>query len=198
MLATETGLLFHGEGQGVFTARDSKTGELLWQYDSFGSFSSSVMSYMIEDTQYVATMVSGSLKYDRPGTLLVFKLDGKDRLARPPLRDHTIPTPPKIPLAETAIAKGNNLYHEHCALCHREIGQVSVVATAVPDLRKMSSGIHQQFTAIVLGGSKKNLGMPSFAGTLDDKAVAAIRAFVISEALKAKKQQDKKQENIRG
>jgi mono/diheme cytochrome c family protein len=62
----------------------------------------------------------------------------------------------------------------------------------------MSSGIHQQFTAIVLGGSKKNLGMPSFAGTLDDKAVAAIRAFVISEALKAKKQQDKKQENIRG
>ena len=193
VLATETGLLFHGEGQGIFSARDTSNGDLLWQYDAFGSFSSSLMSYMIEDTQYLATMISGSLKYDRPGTLLVFKLGGVDKLDTPPLRDYTIPEPPKMELNQSVIAKGNTLYHEHCALCHRGLGQLTIVATAVPDLRRMSAETHQQFTAIVLGGSKKNLGMPSFANALDSDSSEAIRAFVISKALEAKSQEEETQ-----
>ena len=198
VLATTTGLLFHGEGQGIFAARDTDTGDLLWQYDAFGSFSSSVMSYAIEGTQYVATMISGSLKYDRPGALLVFNLGGIDNLDTPPLRDYSIPEPPKTDLDETVIAKGNTLYHEHCALCHRGLGQLSIVATAVPDLRRMSIDTHEQFTAIVLGGSKKSLGMPSFANTLDNTSSEAIRAFVISKAREAKAQQDQQTQSTRG
>ena len=198
VLATTTGLLFHGEGQGIFTARDTENGDLLWQYDAFGSFSSSVMSYEVEGIQYVATMISGSLKYERPGTLLVFKLGGTDKLNTPPLRDFTIPEPPQVDLAEADIAKGNNLYHEHCALCHRGLGQLSIVATAIPDLRRMSADTHKQFTAIVLGGSKKNLGMPSFANTLDNTSSEAIRSFVISKAREAKAQQEQQNEPSRG
>ena len=198
VLATKSGLLFHGEGQGIFSARDSENGELLWQYDAFGSFSSSVMSYSIDGNQYIATMISGSLKYDRPGTLLVFKLGGTDELTVPPLRDFAIPEPPAIEINKETIAKGNSLYHEHCALCHRGLGQLSIVATAVPDLRRMSSDTHQQFTAIVLGGSKKSLGMPSFAGTLDYESSEAIRSFVIAKAREAKIEQEKQTTPARG
>ena len=198
VLATTSGLLFHGEGQGIFSARDTENGELIWQYDAFGSFSSSVMSYDIEGTQYVATMISGSLKYDRPGTLLVFALDRNEALAVPPLRDFSIPEPPPIKFDVKTIAKGNNLYHEHCALCHRGLGQLSIVATAVPDLRRMSEETHQQFAAIVLGGSKKDLGMPSFVDTLDNQSSEAIRTFVISKALEARAQQEKQTEPTRG
>jgi len=198
VLATKSGLLFHGEGQGIFSARDSENGGLLWQYDAYGSFSSSVMNYSIEGNQYIATMISGSLKYNRPGTLLVFKLGGTDELTVPPLRDFAIPEPPDIEINEETIAKGNSLYHEHCALCHRGLGQLSVVATAVPDLRRMSSETHQQFTAIVLGGSKKILGMPSFAGTLDYESTEAIRNFVISKAREAKNEQEKQAAPARG
>ena len=190
VLATKSGLLFHGEGKGIFSVRDSENGELLWQYDAFGSFSSSIMSYSIDDNQYIATMISGSLKYDRPGTLLVFKLGGTNELTMPPLRDFAIPEPPAIEINEEAIAKGNSLYHEHCALCHRGLGQLSIVATAVPDLRRMSSDTHQQFTAIVLGGSKKSFGMPSFAGTLDYESSEAIRSFVIAKAREAKNEEE--------
>ena len=156
------------------------------------------MSYSIDGNQYIATMISGSLKYDRPGTLLVFKLGGTDELTVPPLRDFAIPEPPAIEINKETIAKGNSLYHEHCALCHRGLGQLSIVATAVPDLRRMSSDTHQQFTAIVLGGSKKSLGMPSFAGTLDYESSEAIRSFVIEKAREAKIEQEKQTTPARG
>ena len=143
-------------------------------------------------------MTSGSLKYDRPGTLLVFKLGGTDKLTVPPLRDFAIPEPPAIEIDEETISKGNSLYHEHCALCHRGLGQLSIVATAVPDLRRMSSEAHQQFTAIVLGGSKKSLGMPGFARTLDYDSTEAIRQFVISKAREAQNEQEKQAAPTRG
>ena len=69
------------------------------------------------------------------------------------------------------------------------LGQLSIVATAVPDLRRMSSDTHMQFTAIVLGGSKKSFGMPSFAGTLDYESSEAIRSFVIAKAREAKNEE---------
>ena len=78
------------------------------------------------------------------------------------------------------------------------LGQLSIVATAVPDLRRMSSDTHKQFTAIVLGGSKESLGMPGFAGTLDYKSSEAIRSFVIAKAKDAKSEQEKQTSPTRG
>ena len=62
----------------------------------------------------------------------------------------------------------------------------------------MSSDTYQQFTAIVLGGSKKSLGMPSFAGTLDYESSEAIRSFVIAKAREAKNEQENKTTPVRG
>ena len=78
------------------------------------------------------------------------------------------------------------------------LGQLSIVATAVPDLRRMSSDTHMQFTAIVLGGSKESFGMPGFAGTLDYKSSEAIRSFIIAKAKDAKSEQEKQTSPTRG
>ena len=169
-------------------AYDKDTGEKLWEFDAYGSFSSSIISYMEGGTQYLATMVGGTTRYDRPGELLVFSLDGQATLAEPPARDYSIPEqPPLVADAET-IDRGNTLYHEHCALCHRGLGQSSIVATASPDLRRMSPEVHDDFMAIVQDGLLP-LGMPGYAEVFDEEATTAIHQFVISKALELKDEQ---------
>lgn len=96
---------------------------------------------------------------------------------------------------------GTALYHEHCSLCHRGLGVVSIVATAIvatatPDLRMMSAETRQAFSAIVLGGSKQDLGMPGFGDALNLDEVEAIRAFVASKAIEARRSQLEREQNV--
>ena len=184
VLATATGLLFHGGGRGDLNAYNADNGEKLWEFDAYGSFSSSIVSYMEGGTQYVATMVGGSTRYDQPGTLLVFSLDGEATLPEPLERDFTIPEQaPLVADAET-IERGNTLYHDHCALCHRGLGQTAIVAAVSPDLRRMSGEVHEDFMAIVQDGLLP-LGMPGYADLFDEEATSAIHQFVISKAMEA-------------
>ena len=189
VLATTGGLVFHGDGAGQLSAYDVDDGKRLWEFDGQGSFSSPIVAYVVDGEQHVATMVSGSLPHARRGTLLAFKLNGKVTLPAAPERTLSIPEPPAYEASEETLAQGNALYHQHCASCHRGLSVASVVATATPDLRMMTAETHAQFPAIVLGGSKRALGMPGFADTLDWPAAAAIRAFVAAEATKARAEQ---------
>ena len=185
VLATDGGLLFQGVGNGIFKAYNTDDGEELWQYDAHGSFSSAVMTYMVEGVQYVATMVSGGSLYDRPGTLLVFRLDGTAIEPTPPLRN--IDVPQQIAIADFEVTaevleKGNVLYHQNCAACHRGLGQASIVAAASPDLRYITTETQRLFDAIVLGGSKQALGMPAFGTDMNADSSNAIRAFISNKA----------------
>ncbi|NKC01499.1 MAG: PQQ-dependent dehydrogenase, methanol/ethanol family [Pseudomonadales bacterium] len=189
VLGTKGDLLFQGEGTGIFTARDTNDGKVLWTFDAFGSFSSSVMTYMVDGVQYVATMVSGNRTYDRPGELLVFSLDGQASWREPNKRDFTIPTQPPQNATAAQLDEGNKLYHELCAICHRSLGVPSIVASAAPDLRMMSTETQAAFEAIVLGGMKKPLGMPGFADALDRESTATIQAFVSTKAHEAREAQ---------
>ena len=182
VLATTTGVLFHCGGGGDFNAYNADNGEKLWEFDAYGSFSSSIITYMEGGTQYVATMVGGSTRYDRPGELLVFSLDGGATLAEPPARDYSIPELPPLTADQETIELGNTLYHEHCALCHRGLGQSSIVAATSPDLRRMSPEVHDDFMPIVQDGLLP-LGMPGYAELFDEEATTAIHQFVISKAM---------------
>ncbi len=184
VLATITGLLFHGGGRGDLAAYNADNGEKLWEFDAYGSFSSSIISYMIDGTQYLATMVGGSTRYDQPGTLLVFSLDGEATLPEPTERDFSIPEQPPLTADAETLDRGNTLYHDHCALCHRGLGQTAIVATASPDLRRMSPEVHDDFMGIVQDGLLP-LGMPGYADVFDEEATTAIHQFVISKALEA-------------
>ena len=59
VVATRGNILFHPEGTGEFSARDTNNGELLWRFKAPGSFrSTSVITYQIDGAQYVTTMMN--------------------------------------------------------------------------------------------------------------------------------------------
>ena len=183
VLATASGLLFQGEGDGRFVVRSTETGEPLFSYDALGSFSSSMITYQVDDIQYVATMVTGNRSIELPGTLLVFKLGGDAQMAASTQRELVIPEQPEVAVTRASFVAGDSLYHTHCATCHRGIGVASIVPTvAAPDLRAMTQDVHDVFDAIVLGGSSEANGMPGFGDTLSSDDAEAIRGFLVSQA----------------
>ena len=114
----------------------------------------------------------------------------------PALRDFTpVPKPPPRSAKFEQVEKGEVLYYDYtCRLCHgkKAIGvarQMDAAGSgrlhgALPDLRYMSPETHAQWHAIVLGGSRKHLGMPAFHDTISVEDSEAIHAFVIDQAWK--------------
>ena len=197
VVATRGGLLFHPEGTGEFSARDTNDGQLLWRYKAPGTFrSTSVMTYQVEEDQYVATMMNGNRAIDLGGTVLVFKLDGNLDLPIPDIVQRSVPDLPDDVFSVTQISEGDDIYHAQCASCHGGIGIPNEVAIVAPDLRLMTPSSHQAMADIVLGGSRADRGMPEFRDAVTPDQLQAIRAFVIEQARRLKEFQDQNQEAI--
>jgi PQQ-dependent dehydrogenase (methanol/ethanol family) len=60
-LSTGGGLVFHGNVNGWFKARDAQTGKVLWQFNCGSGISQGPITYQLDGKQYVA-VVSGRLK----------------------------------------------------------------------------------------------------------------------------------------
>lgn len=197
VVATRGGLLFHPEGTGEFSARDTNDGQLLWRYKAPGTFrSTSVMTYQVEEDQYVATMMNGNRAIDLGGTVLVFKLDGNLDLPIPDIVQRSVPDLPDDVFSVTQISEGDDIYHAQCASCHGGIGIPNEVAIVAPDLRLMTPSSHQAMADIVLGGSRADRGMPEFRDAVTPDQLQAIRAFIIEQARRLKEFQDQNQEAI--
>ena len=197
VVATRGGLLFHPEGTGEFSARDTNDGQLLWRYKAPGTFrSTSVMTYEVEEDQYVATMMNGNRAIDLGGTVLVFKLDGNLDLPIPDIVQSSVPDLPDDVFSVTQISEGDDIYHAQCASCHGGIGIPNEVAIVAPDLRLMTLSSHQAMTDIVLGGSRADRGMPEFKDAVTPDQLNAIRAFIIEQARRLKEFQDQNEEAI--
>ena len=197
VVATRGGLLFHPEGTGEFSARDTNDGQLLWRYKAPGTFrSTSVMTYQVEEDQYVATMMNGNRAIDLGGTVLVFKLDGNLDLPIPDIVQSSVPDLPDDVFSVTQISEGDDIYHAQCASCHGGIGIPNEVAIVAPDLRLMTLSSHQAMTDIVLGGSRADRGMPEFRDAVTPDQLQAIRGFIIEQARRLKEFQDQNQEAI--
>ena len=91
VLATAGGLVFQGDGSGTFSAYDSDTGELRWEFDSYGSIIAAPVTYQVGNTQYLAVVVGSSFAYYDFGKLLVFSLGSDAELPVPPKRNLAIP-----------------------------------------------------------------------------------------------------------
>jgi len=91
VLATGGGLVFNGDWEGYFNARDARTGKLLWQFYTGNGIAAAPMTYLVDGKQYVA-VVAGKLSAipsyfgelgqrmiaagtPEGGTLFVFSLD---------------------------------------------------------------------------------------------------------------------------
>jgi quinohemoprotein ethanol dehydrogenase len=194
VLATAGNLLFHGRSDGMFTAYRATDGAPLWSFDAGTGVMAGAVTYLASGVQYVTLMVGwgGTQGLVNPpnhgpmkpgfGRILTFAVGGAAKLSPTPY-GHAEPPIPAIRLDTTpaALREGAILYRTYCRFCHG----LAAIAGPVPDLRYATADVHRQFDAIVRGGARKSLGMPSFADDLDASQVRAIEAYVLSRAAAA-------------
>ena len=196
VLATAGDLVFQGSILGEFAAYRADSGERLWQFDAQTGIVAAPISYAIEGEQHVAVaagwgtvmgMLGGepaeAMGLGNISRILAFRLGGNDALPPKPAGEPTpMPEPPALAAEAVQVASGKDLYYERCVMCHG----INVVSGGVlPDLRYASDLTHATWDGIVLGGLRRDKGMPAFSGILTPEDSAAIQAFVVSEARKA-------------
>jgi alcohol dehydrogenase (cytochrome c) len=68
LLSTASGLVFFGENSGAFMAADAATGAVLWEFPTNHVWKASPMTYMFDNTQYIAIAVGQSIvAFAQPG-----------------------------------------------------------------------------------------------------------------------------------
>jgi alcohol dehydrogenase (cytochrome c)/quinohemoprotein ethanol dehydrogenase len=186
VLATAGNLVFMGNGGGkVLSAYDAKTGAKLWSYDAKTAVFAAPISYELDGRQYIAASVGGAVQggYFAPtnARMLVFALDGKAVLPEP--APYTPPPldPPPSTAAPEVITRGEQVYGQHCSVCH---GLNGVQArTSFPNLT-VTPLLHTQqgFDQVVLQGARTDRGMGSFAKELSAEDAVAVREYLVSRA----------------
>ena len=77
ILATAGGLVFSGEGNGLFKAYDSETGSELWSFQAGAGVNAPPSSYSVEGKQYIVVGAGGNtqLDYKRGNSIVAFTTD---------------------------------------------------------------------------------------------------------------------------
>lgn len=78
ILSTGGGLVFAGEGNGLFRAYDSATGQVMWQDQADAGVNAPPSSYTVNGTQFVVVAAGGNvqLDYKRGNEIIAYTLDG--------------------------------------------------------------------------------------------------------------------------
>ena len=76
ILATAGGLVFTGEGNGLFKAYDSETGSVLWSFQAGAGVNAPPASYTVDGKQYIVVGAGGNvqLNYKRGNNIIAFAL----------------------------------------------------------------------------------------------------------------------------
>jgi quinohemoprotein ethanol dehydrogenase len=190
-LATAGNLVFQGRADGKFSAYRATDGKPLWEFDAGVGIAAPPITFSVDGTQYIA-VASGwggpQVLSNRPpgkghvgsGRLLVFQLGGTATI--PPYQHVVKPVPmPTFKLAATKaeIEDGRKLFANTCARCH---GGEAISGGSVPDLRYLDNSTHEMFEQIVLGGARREFGMPSFTGDITSAQVRLIHAYLLDRA----------------
>ena len=76
IMATAGGLTFAGEGNGLFKAYDSATGNVLWKFQAGAGVNAPPSSYTVDGKQYIVVGAGGNvqLNYKRGNNIIAFSL----------------------------------------------------------------------------------------------------------------------------
>ncbi|MHA1601140.1 MAG: pyrroloquinoline quinone-dependent dehydrogenase, partial [Alphaproteobacteria bacterium] len=76
IMATAGGLVFTGEGNGLFKAYDSETGSVLWKFQAGAGVNAPPSSYTVDGKQYIVVAAGGNtqLNYKRGNNIIAFTL----------------------------------------------------------------------------------------------------------------------------
>ena len=191
VLSTSGNLVFQGTSDGELVAYDAQTGEKKWSKDLQTGIIAAPITYSIDDKQYV-TVIAGyggvfALQAGLPpknsggpinARIVTFSLEGNTELPQRPVNIN-MPKPPPPIEDQASIARGEDLYHWECHVCH---GAGAMGGGVIADLRYMSKDTHEKFKAITLGGLYTEKGMVGFARRLSEQDAEDIHAYLIQRA----------------
>jgi quinohemoprotein ethanol dehydrogenase len=192
-LVTAGDLVFQGTATGRFLAHHADTGERLWEIDAGTGILAAPISYSVDGVQYIAIAAgwgggfalnggeaAAAAGVRGGGRLLAFRLDGRAEMLPPPPpapERHLPPAPPEG--SEALVERGASLFAAHCAACH---GVGAVGGGVTPDLRFIAPAMREAFSDVVLGGSLRTRGMPTFADILEPAQLEPIRLYLANRA----------------
>jgi mono/diheme cytochrome c family protein len=170
-MTTATNLVFQTEGTNLVAYR-ADNGEKLWEGPLGVRAGPGIISYAIDDEQYIATVASGRV--------VVFKLGGNAELPAAAVTAQPVLNPPARFGTEAQIAMGQEMYLSSCSACHEGQARNS---TGAPDLSySVFLGSNAAFSSVVIDGILMDGGMRSFRGGLSPEQVEAIRAHLVTVA----------------
>jgi quinohemoprotein ethanol dehydrogenase len=192
VLSTAGNLVFQGEGTGTFAAYAADTGKQLWSVSTGSAINAVPVTYKLNGEQFVivpvgwggafrlwspsSMLVTPTSKYG-PSRLIAFKLGGGP-LALPQIKEPEVPRPPELTFSKEQVSKGEALADAHnCTDCHSPKFDGAgrwVENGGIPDLRYMPRSKHEEWYAIVLGGSHRRQGMMPFGVPSDVPAMPAL------------------------
>ena len=190
VLSTAGDLVFQGDNYGNARAFAAGDGNLLWSTTLSSAIQSAPITYLYRGEQYVLFLtglgggsrsIFANYASRGPSRVVALKLGGKLRI--PEFHEPAMPRPAVADTASAeSVANGEHTYGSMwCITCHGERLQVPSVSM-YPDLRRMSKETFDNWLGIVLGGSRSEHGMLSFADVLDEKQALAIRDYVVHRA----------------
>jgi quinohemoprotein ethanol dehydrogenase len=190
-LATAGNLVFQGRADGKFSAYRATDGKPMWEFDAGVGIAAPPVTFSVDGTQYIA-VESGwggpQVLSNRPpgkghvgsGRLMVFALGGTATVPPYVHVDRPVPIPTfKLAATKAEIEEGRKLFANTCARCH---GGEAISGGSVPDLRYLAQSTHEMFEEIVLGGARREFGMPSFTGDVTPAQVRLIHAYLLDRA----------------
>lgn len=190
VLATAGDLVFMGNSNGnQLSAYDARSGEQLWNFDAQSAVYAAPITYELDGEQYIAASVGGTggRDYYAPSyaRMLVFRIGGTAQL--PPKVSYTPPelNPPPSTASPEVIARGAEVYSEHCSVCHGTDGVQQ--RSSFPNLT-LSPFLHSQegFDVVVLEGARVERGMADFSDRMTPADSAAVREYIIARANEVK------------
>jgi quinohemoprotein ethanol dehydrogenase len=193
VMSTHGGLVFQGQSDGKFVARDDKTGAVLWSADMGVGTQAPPITFSVGGRQYVSIlagwaggqMLLGSLSAqhgwvgrDHPRRLLTYMIGGAAILPPSPPPSQPVPIDDPAFKVDAALAlKGRSLY-ERCLICH---GAGVVAGGFAPDLRASQIPLNAAAFTTVLEGGLQSRGMPPFP-ELSSNDQTALRHYIRERA----------------
>jgi PQQ-dependent dehydrogenase (methanol/ethanol family) len=142
MLSTASGLVFHGQSDGLLVAHDARTGEVLWQFQTGAGADAPVSTYEVDGEQYLAILSGGNqfMGTAKGDNLWAFKLGG----AVKPLPAPRKPGPMPLPSARTEVTVDPAVLAEYAGTYEFQVGLKLIVAIENAQLVVATEGPNQQ------------------------------------------------------
>jgi alcohol dehydrogenase (cytochrome c) len=183
---TAGNLVFVGRSTGDLLAFDARNGKQVWSFQTGAGANTTPTIFRRNGHEVVAFYAGGNALAASPhgDNLWLFSLDGKLGPAKAPGSgtgvEHAGATPAPTTTSTTTTAgsptAGKTVFASNCATCH---GALGTGGNGGPDLTSIASA--KQLSVVLKQVENGGSGMPAFNGTLTQKQIDDVAAYVVAD-----------------